>query len=214
MVYMVDYPAKRTGVLIIDPVNDFLSEGGKAYPLVEEELVKIGTVTNLRRLIEGARKRQIPLFFAPMAYPEEDYTTWRHLSGIHQAMYDNRMFEAGSWGADFHPDLQPQAGEFVILPHKNIDVFATTDLDTQLRQHDVEYAVIAGMAANVCVESTLRAGMERGYHVTAIKDATAAVGGMEAYEAAVKFDYPLICHAVSTAAEFLEEFDKSTVAAM
>jgi nicotinamidase-related amidase len=126
-----------------------------------------------------------------MAYSEEDYTTWKHLSGIHKVMYDQRMFQAGSWGADFHPELQPKPGEVIILPHKNIDVFATTDLDTQLRQHSIEYAVFAGMSATLCVESTIRTGMEHGYHVTAIKDATAAAGGMEPYEAAIKFAYPL-----------------------
>ena len=205
----VQYDPKRTGLVIIDPVNDFLSEGGKAYPLVKDGLAKIGTVTNLKRLIEGARQRSIPIFFAPMAYSEEDYTTWKHLTGIHKKMYENRMFEAGSWGADFHPELKPNPGEVIILPHKNIDVFATTDLGTQLGQHDVEYGVFAGMSATLCVESTTRTAMEQGYHVTVIKDATAAAGGIEAYEAVMKFDYPLISHAVLTVDEFFEAFDKS-----
>jgi isochorismate hydrolase len=143
----VRYDPTMTGLVIIDPVNDFLSEGGKAYPLVKDVLAKVGTVANLKRLLEGARQRCIPLFFAPMAYSEEDYTTWKHLSGIHKAMYDQRMFQAGSWGADFHPKLQPKPGEVIILPHKDIDVFATTDLDTQLRQYAIEYAVFAGMSA-------------------------------------------------------------------
>lgn len=89
------------------------------------------------------------------------------------------MFAAGSWGADFHPDLGPRDGEIPVAPHKNIDVFETTDLETQLRQHDVEYTVFAGMSATLCVESTARTGMERGHHLTMIKDATAAPG-MEA----------------------------------
>lgn len=128
-------------------------------------------------------------------------------------MYGNRMFEAGSWGADFHPDLRPVPGEPVILPHKNIGVFATTDLETQLRQHDVEFAVCAGMSATLCVESTPRSGMERGFHTTAVRDATAAVGGMEAYDAVIKFDYPMVCHAISTVDEFFGAFDQAKTAA-
>ena len=30
-----DYPLERTAYLLVDPYNDFLSEGGKIYPSVE-----------------------------------------------------------------------------------------------------------------------------------------------------------------------------------
>lgn len=46
---------------------------------MEDVLAEVGTVGNLARLIAGARERQITLFFAPMAYTEEDYTTWKYL---------------------------------------------------------------------------------------------------------------------------------------
>jgi nicotinamidase-related amidase len=205
----VSYGPGRTGVVLIDTVNDFLSEGGKAYPLVKDVLEEVGTVENLKRLLRAARERDLPIFFAPMAYTDEDFTSWKHLTGIHKAMYDERMFEAGSWGADFHPDIRPEAGEIVVAPHKNIDAFATTDLDIQLRQHDVEHAVFAGMSATLSVQSTLRTGMERGYHVTLVKDATAAVGGMKAHEAAIDGEYPLISHAVLSTDEFLDALDRS-----
>ena len=84
-----------------------------------------------------------------MSCTEEDYTSWTHLSGIHREMYENRMFEAGSWGAAFHPEVSPAAGEIIIAPYKNIDVFATTDLDVQLRQHHVEYLATAGMIGTI-----------------------------------------------------------------
>jgi nicotinamidase-related amidase len=206
----VRYDPERTGLVVIDTVNDFLSEGGKAYPLVKDVLEQVGTIPNLKRLIDGARERGIPVFFAPMSYTEEDYTTWKHLSGIHKEMYDNRMFKAGSWGADFHPDLGPNPGEVIISPHKNIDVFATTDLGTQLRQHNVEYAVVAGMSGTLCVESTVRTAMEQGYHVTVVNNATTAVGGPEAQEDMLK-RFHLIIHASLTVDEFFEALDKSKV---
>lgn len=30
------YPSDRTGLLLVDPYNDFLSEGGKLWPLLKE----------------------------------------------------------------------------------------------------------------------------------------------------------------------------------
>ncbi|WP_234338028.1 cysteine hydrolase family protein [Streptomyces sp. NRRL WC-3725] len=117
-------------------------------------------------------------------------------------MFDNRMFEAGSWGAEFHPDLTPGPGDVTIAPHKNLDVFATTDLDTQLKRRGVEHVVVAGMIGTMCVESTARSAMERGYRVTLVKDATAPEGGPEAYEQMVQ-RYALIAHDVVTTDELL-----------
>ena len=51
--------------------------------------------------------------------------------------------------------------------------FANTDLDHQLKEHGIEKIIIIGMLANTCIESTGRFGMELGYHVTLVKDATA-----------------------------------------
>jgi nicotinamidase-related amidase len=54
----------------------------------------------------------------------------------------------------------------------------------------------------LCVESTVRSAMERGYHVTTFTDATAAIGGEDAHEAMVQ-RYRLISHATLDTAEFL-----------
>ena len=135
-----------------------------------------------------------------MSYTEEDYTSWKHISGVHHEMFDNRVFVEGSWGAEFHPELSPRDGEVVITPHKNIDVLANTDLE--LRQHNTEYVAIAGMVGTMCVKSTARSCMEHSFHVTTFTDATAAVGGRDAYEAMI-LRYPLISHATLTVDEFL-----------
>jgi nicotinamidase-related amidase len=197
------YDKQLTGLVLIDTVNEIFSPGGKGHEGLKSELQRIGVFENLKRLLGGARERRIKTFFAPMAYTEEDYTTWRHLSGIHREMFDNRMFEEGSWGADFHPELSPEPGDIVVSPHKNIDVMATTDLRAQLRQHGIEYVAIAGMIGTMCVESTVRTAMEDGFHVTTFTDGTAAAGGSEASDAMVK-RYPLISHAMLTVDEFLK----------
>jgi nicotinamidase-related amidase len=196
------YEPKATGLVLIDTVNDIFSENGKGYSLFKDEFARIGVLENLVRLLAGARERKMPIFFCPMSYTEEDFTTWKHLSGIHQEMYEKRLFEAGSWGADFHPQLGPRPGEITITPHKNIDVIANTDLDVQLRQHGVEYVAIGGMIGTLCVESTVRSAMERGYHVTTFTDATAAIGGEDVHEAMVQ-RYRMISHATLDVDGFL-----------
>jgi nicotinamidase-related amidase len=209
-VVSTDYEPGRNGLLLIDTVNEVFDERGKSYPGFQEEFDRIGTFENLKHLLAGARDQGIPVFFAPMSYTEEDYTTWVHPAGIHREMFDNRLFETGTWNADFHPELSPNDGEFVITPHKNIDVLANTDLEVQLRQHNVEYLAIAGMVGTMCVESTTRSAMEHGYHVTTFTDATAAAGGREAYEAMIR-RYPMISHATVTVDEYLEALGKAGV---
>lgn len=208
----ITFPPKRTALLVIDPVNDFLSEGGAGWEMTKATVRKNNVVDNLRLAIEGARQRGIPVLFGPMAYTEEDYTDHQlhRRSGINRIMFEKKMFRAGSWGADFHPDLKPQPDEIVLLPHKSCDVFET-DLSDHLKRLGITHLVIAGMTANLCCESTGRHAMEKGYDVTFLSNAIGAEN-LPAYEAAVLVNYPLIANAVMKVDEFLAALDASTQA--
>jgi nicotinamidase-related amidase len=61
-----------------------------------------------------------------------------------------------------------------MLEHWGQSGFANTDLDAQLTQRGIENIILVGMVANTCIESTALFGMELGYHVTLMKDVTAA----------------------------------------
>ncbi len=200
-------PRGATALLVIDAVNDFLSEGGAAWDLAKSTVEKNDVVTKLRRVIDGARVRALPVLFAPMAFTEEDYES-EHLhrrSGIGRIMFERRMFLAGSWGADFHPDLRPLDDEIVLLPHKGTDVFET-DLPQHLERLGVTHLVICGMAANLCCEGTGRHATEHGYDVTFLSDAIGAEN-LAAYEAAIHLNYPLIGNAVLEVDELLSALD-------
>ncbi len=142
-----------------------------------------------------------------MVYTEEDYANkaLQRRSGINRIMFERKMFLAGSWGADFHPELQPHAGDIVLLPHKGIDVFET-DLPDHLQRLGVTHLVIAGMTANVCCESTGWHAMEERYDVTFLSDAIGSES-LPTYEAAIRLNYPLIANAVMEVDEFLAALD-------
>lgn len=206
------YPPDRTVLLVIDPVNDFLSEGGAAWELTKNTVKMHNVIENIQRVIAGARAKGIAVLFGPMAYTEEDYAN-EHLqkrSGINRMMYEMKMFQAGSWGADFHPDLTPQDGDIILQPHKSCDVLQT-DLKEELEKRGTTHIVIAGMTANLCCESTGRHAMEKGYDVTFIADAIGAASVME-YEAAININFPLIANAVIKTEDFIEALDSSNVA--
>ncbi len=186
----------RTALLVIDPVNDFLSADGAAWELTESTVKKHDVVGHLRRLIEGARLKGIPVMYGPMAYTSGDYADGQlhRRTGINRIMFERQMFLAGSWGADFHPELRPGDDEIVLRPHKGSDVFET-DLPEHLRARGTTQLMIAGMTANLCVESTGRHAAEHGYDVTFIRDAIGAES-LPAYEASIRINFPLIGNAV------------------
>jgi nicotinamidase-related amidase len=81
---------------------------------------------------------------------------------------------AGS-GADFLPAFCEHIldGTTVIAsPHKIVGP-ESNDLALQLRKRGISQVLLAGMAANLCVEGHLREFVEQGFEVVVVRDATA-----------------------------------------
>ena len=193
-----DYSANRTGLLLIDPYNDALSDGGKLWPDVKAIAESVELLPHLRALVEAARRIGVAVFYVPhRRWREGNYDGWRH-PGPGQIFTDREsVFGEGMWGGDWHPDLVPQPGDIVVRQHWGQNGFANTDLDLQLKQRGIEKIILAGMVANTCVEATARYGAELGYHVTLVRDATAAFSS-EAMRAAHDINGPTFAHAILT----------------
>ncbi|MET1025631.1 MAG: isochorismatase family cysteine hydrolase [Dongiaceae bacterium] len=203
---MVDsrYDPARTGILLVDPYNDFLSEGGKLWPRAKEVAEEVHLLDHLKKIIATARERGIQIFFVPHhRWVPGDYTHWTHANPTQIASGVRQTFAKGTWGGTFHDDFQAQEGDIVIAEHWAQSGFANTDLDQQLKQHGIERIVVIGMLANTCIESTSRFGMELGYHVTLVKDATAAFS-REAMHAAHEINGPTFAHAILTTEQLVE----------
>ena len=113
-----------------------------------------------------------------------------------------RSSQRETWGGEWHPDFVPQAGDIVVKEHWAQSGFANTDLDFQLKQHCITHVVTVGLLANTCIESTSRFAMELGYHVTPVRDATAAFSH-EHMHAAHDLNGPTFAHAILTTPELL-----------
>lgn len=187
----------RTALVVTDPQNDFLSEDGVAWGVVGESVTENNTVENLERLMAAAEANGIALFVSPHYYYPTDHG-WQFGGALEVLMHDIGMFDRtgplslggfeGS-GADWLPRYKPfiEDGETVVTsPHK---VYGpeTNDLALQLRKRGVDKVILAGMSANLCVESHMRELLEQGFEVAVVKDATAAakVPDGNGYEAAL-----------------------------
>lgn len=199
---MGTYPSNKTALILVDPFNDFLSEGGKLWPVTRETVEGSDMINNMQVLVAAARKAKILVVYAPHHHTTKgDYMNWKFLAPSHAGSKSTVLFEKNSWGAQFHPGLQPQQGDLIAQHHWTASGFANTDLDFLLRAHGIEHIVISGMRANTCIDSTARFGVELGYHVTLIKDAIAAFN-WEEIKATVETNFPNYGHAMFTTEEF------------
>ncbi len=192
------YEAASTAILLVDPYNDFLSEGGKLWPLAKEIAEEVRLLDHLRSIVAAARQAGIRIVFVPHhRWEPGDYEQWKHPTHTQIASGQRQTFAKDSWGGTFHDDFQARPGDIVIKEHWAQSGFANTDLDQQLKQHGIERVVVVGMLANTCIESTSRFAMELGYHVTLVTDATAAFS-REAMHAAHAINGPTFAHAILT----------------
>ena len=98
-------------------------------------------------------------------------------------------------GADWLERYKPliEDGKTIVAsPHK---VYGpeNNDVMLQLRKRNISKVILAGMSANLCVESHMRELLERGFEVAVVKDATAGARHPElgdGYQAAlINFGY-------------------------
>jgi nicotinamidase-related amidase len=159
---------------------------------------------NLRKIIPAMRDSGIQVFIVPHHRSHEgEFDGWQHVNMFQNAGRSTKAFEVGSWGGEFHPEFGPQEGDVIIKEHWAQSGFANTDLDAQLKQHGIRKIILVGLIANSCIESTARFGMELGYHVTLVSDATAAFSheGMQAAAA----NAPMFAHAILSTEELLAQ---------
>src|SRR5580700_2672571 len=199
-----DYISETTGLLLVDPYNDFLSPTGKFWPRAKEVAEEVNLLTNLKSIVDAARQSGVRIFIVPHhRWEPGDYIHWKHATPRQLAGAKNQTFAKGTWGGDWHPDFVPQAEDIIIKEHWGQSGFANTDLDQQLKQHGIENIILAGLTATGCVEGTGRWGLELGYAVTLVKDATASFS-KEWMHAAVELNGPLYADVLTTA-EVIDE---------
>ena len=186
-----------TALVITDPQNDFLSPKGVTWGVVGESVTENNTVENIETLLKTAKKSGIQVFISPHYYYPTDHG-WKFEGALEKLMHNIKMFDRrgalslegfkGS-GADWLERYKKYIQDdktVVVSPHK---VYGpeTNDLVLQLRKRKIDKVILAGMSANLCVESHMRELLEQGFEVAVVKDGTAAakLPDLDGYKAAL-----------------------------
>ena len=113
------YDNDVTGLVVIDPNNDFISEGGKVWDRLNAVAETNDCVPHMKQVVDAARKTGIRVFYAlHRRYRPGDYESWTYIAPIQKAAWMRKTFEYGTWGAELHPDFEPQAGDVVAQEHR------------------------------------------------------------------------------------------------
>ncbi len=176
------HPPRATALLVIDPQNDFLSEGGafSRRHVPTEQLAPA-----IAWMVAASRQQGRLVVWVTSVYGEHGDAD--HLRG--ETHVGSPCCARGSWGAEVIAPLRPffEEGHQAIderdplaLPHRAdlhlekhwYSAFRDTRLQERLQEAGVARVILCGMS--VCVLATAREARQLGYEVEVLADATAA----------------------------------------
>lgn len=146
--------AGKTAVIVIDFQNEYFPGGRMVIPDGASAL------QNTRRLIKAADAKGIRVIHVQHVLP----------AGA-------PLFAEGGKTVQFHPDMQPRAGDGVVQKD-NVSVFAGASaavMDRTLKDAGIDTLIVTGLMTHACVSGAARdaAAAPRGYRVIVSSDATA-----------------------------------------
>jgi len=181
-----DLKPAEAALIVVDLQNGYASPGGFRDLAGKDIGPAPRVIANTQRLIKAARAAGLAIVFLKNGWDRAlknsggpDSPNW-HKSNPLALMrarpeLAGKILTHGSWDYEFVDGIAPEAGDFVV-PKARYSGFCGTDLDNILRARNIRQLVFAGIATNVCVESTLREAYHREYFCVLVADATQQSG--------------------------------------
>lgn len=182
----VIWETDETALVVVDMQNGFLKPGGYFDQVGYDLAHAPDTIARVQRTVAAARHAGMFIAYIQSGFDAAHLVVggasapvW-HKSEAQVLMRARpelafRLITEGTWDHGIVDELQPTAGELVVKKSR-YSAFAGTPLDQVLRARRVRNIVFCGVAANVCVESTLREAYHREYFCLLLEDATHHAG--------------------------------------
>jgi len=141
-------------LIVVDAQNEFSADGLRPVPNHASALETI------QAHIAFARDRQWPIAWV------------QH----HNRPNESHAFVPGSWGAELSPGLGPQDGfgPEALFQKDVYGAFTNTGLEGWLRDAGVQTVLIVGFYAHMCLSTSAREALIRGFDVVVDPNATGA----------------------------------------
>ncbi len=204
-----------TALVVIDMQRDFCAPGGYAARAGLDVARLAAPIAAIRRLLGAARAAGWMVLHTREGHrpdlsdcpPEKLRRSVAAGAAIGSPGPLGRLLIRGEPGHDFIDELKPEFGEPVV-DKPGYGAFHQTDLAQILAARGITTLVLCGVTTEVCVHSTLREAVDRGFRCVTVGDACAASDpALHAAALAMIGVEGGIFGRVVTAAELLASFD-------
>ena len=170
-----------TALLIIDMQRDFLDPAGYMAQSGVDVGILRAIIPRVRDLLVAARQCRIPVVHTREGHRPDlsdlSSVKRRRAAGAGAPIGSvgplGRLLVRGEPGHAIIEELAPVAGEPVI-DKPGFGAFYATDLELILRTAGISRLVLTGVTTDICVHSTLREAIDRGFDCVTVGDACAA----------------------------------------
>ncbi|HKJ62712.1 MAG TPA: isochorismatase family cysteine hydrolase [Hyphomicrobiales bacterium] len=171
----------ETALLIIDMQRDFCDEGGYIASMGYD-------ISPARQIIPNVRavRDAVSAWGGSIVLTREGHRpdlsdlpplkAWRSRRGGVEVGVGGplgRVLVRGEAGWEIVPELAPRPGE-IIVDKPGYSAFHATDLERILTAKGVRRLIFTGVTTDICVHSTLRSAVDRGYECVLVEDGCAA----------------------------------------
>ncbi len=164
----------KTALLLIGFQKDYFAADGVLHAVIEESSRVSGVLENTLQLLETAGTRFGRVISTPIHFTE-NYEELDNPVGILKTVKDVGAFRAGTVGAETIDEFSTFQHLITEVPGKRgLDAFSNTELETLLRQNQIEHIVLAGTVTSICIDSTGRHAAELGFQVSVLSDCTSS----------------------------------------
>jgi len=158
-------------ILIIDMQNDFCASTGYVEKVVGRDASACRSiVTRVRRLVDEARRREIPIVWVAASYDIDKIPASMRAKQLERS--DAVCCAGGEWGSQFY-ELSPAPQDEIVVKHA-YSAFIGTSLAEHLRDRAVQTLIFAGVQTNVCLEHSVRDAFCLGFKCVVVSDCVAS----------------------------------------
>ena len=173
--------ASETALMIIDMQRDFCDEGGYIASMGYDISPARKIIPNVRRVRDAVAAWGGSIVLTREGHRPDlsdlpPIKAWRsRLGGVEVGAPGplGRVLVRGEAGWEIVPELAPRSGE-IIVDKPGYSAFYATDLERILTAKGVRRLIFTGVTTDVCVHSTLRSAVDRGYECVLVEDGCAA----------------------------------------
>jgi nicotinamidase-related amidase len=161
----------HTAVIAIDFQHDIVGPDGAFAAMFSAEVERTQVIPAAARLLDDARAAGIKIVHSRGTFRPGHTDLVANIPLLANVKAYGCLID-GSTGATIVEALTPHDGD-IVLKHHRVSCFHGTELDVVLRGAGIDTLVLTGVATNLAVESTARAGADLGYRIIVVSDACA-----------------------------------------